>query len=230
MTGFVFIVAQPRSGSTLVQHFCNLLPGVLVRGENESFLSRSWVQRSSLSDLIALHRGEITDKTHPFYGAENLSLPRYDNAVRAFLTEAVLQPAGNERFIGFKEVRYSSIGRWEDAGNFAAFCEWLLTWPQARIIFCVRDAEACASSGFHRDYERGPLLTDLREQERRFVSLANRHTTTTALVRYETFCKSSLPAQVIGELLGVRNVEYAYAQAMGLPLTHGKDHISESAV
>jgi len=127
----IFIFAQTRSGSTLLQRAINQTPDVCIYGEHGGML-HGFADAYYATDFRESFN-EPEKLKNPFVFAPCLSCieqESFKNGMRIFLT-GVLNP-NNERRWGFKEVRYKG-GRVFD----------LLSdlYPTAKFVFLVRDPD-----------------------------------------------------------------------------------------
>lgn len=103
---YLFILTYGRSGSTLLQGVLNSIPGVLIRGENNSTLralTRAW---KSLSIADSGFSGDKESPKHAWFGMDNWDRENYGHDLASAFVKNVLCPQPNTKVIGFKEIRY----------------------------------------------------------------------------------------------------------------------------
>src|SRR6266404_5960885 len=139
MSDFVVIMAQGRSGSTLLLRMLNAVPGVRISGENGKALDHLRVFVDSFRDATAHHHSE-------FYRlAWQLPCPLDAlTAKTAAYVAGLYNPAGQYRLVGFKEIRYGWT--WDDLCRDVDFLREL--FPSLKVIFNTRATDDAVKSEF----------------------------------------------------------------------------------
>lgn len=147
---YLTVVTYGRTGSTAIQASLNALPGVLVRGENYSALRGMARYAQSISETADRHHAGRPD--HPWYGSARLDPAAVLADLRRHVTEFLLRPRADTRWIGFKEVRY-------EPGHFADYDQLLdyllfLSRLMPGLVYLVntRDPQEAARSGWWPDH------------------------------------------------------------------------------
>lgn len=142
----IFVVGMPRSGTTMLQHVLTRHPDVAIAPETH-YLNR-WVRRYGHLDLArADHFGEFWEafSSHPRF--EWLDIDA--EATRRRITDAG-PPTFRSVFAGVLAEYAASRGRsvaGEKTPGHYPHVDVLLEWfPDARVLFLVRDPRAVAAS------------------------------------------------------------------------------------
>lgn len=128
----IFIFAQTRSGSTLLQRAINQTEGVLIYGEHSGML-RGFANAYFDAGVSDSHDSlEILRDPKMFAPCVNcIDSIRFRSKMHQFI-EGILNP-GLERRWGFKEVRYGK------ASGCKVFKFLADVFPSAQFVFLVRD-------------------------------------------------------------------------------------------
>ncbi|WP_170295158.1 sulfotransferase [Paracoccus aestuariivivens] len=153
--GFVFVFGVGLAGDLLVQRLLNSQSGVCIRGENGDVLSKimgAWFDAEAR-----------THKAMTAPNADVAGLMREVGTLGRRLAEAfakaVLAPPVGARLSGFREVRYL-----EPDVSIADQLRFLYAFfPGARFVFCLRDPEAIARTGWWRKVPREELVQQLSD-------------------------------------------------------------------
>lgn len=146
---YVFVVTYGRSGSTLLQSAINSTPGTQLRGENRNILYHLYksTEATGKATQSRLNNPEPRAPDHPWFGFNQVRTRRFDTTVLNAFVRYVLNPDPATKVIGFKEIRYTAYSMPDT--DFAPYKDFLLNrFPQARIIFNSRDADAVIKSSF----------------------------------------------------------------------------------
>lgn len=171
----LFILAQKRTGSTLLQRILNQIPGFAIAGENGgAFLHLAKFHKlilnipSKKNVLQKYVEGESEIKPawlNPWVD----DVPRIQRYLRAMMTQ--MYDVQGCRVWGFKEIRYGRFGEtYEEFLNQVSFFRDL--FPDCRLLFLTRSLDALIESNLKHP-PRGLDLTD--ETLARFVKLQLSH-------------------------------------------------------
>ncbi|TVP73261.1 MAG: hypothetical protein EA339_04015 [Rhodobacteraceae bacterium] len=218
--GYAFIVTYGRSGSTLLQHLVNAIPGCLIRGENNNALLglfRSWRALTQSSDIARMKReGLVSDPTHPWFGAEAIDPDAYRAALCATFSQTILRPQPDTRIAGFKEIRTLP-----DPQMFHAFLDFLQTgFPGARLIFNTRDAADVCRSSWWRHHDPQEVHKMVASADAVFKAHTLARPDSAILLRYEDYTSDPQALEPLFELLGARPGRAELHAVMDRQLTH----------
>jgi Sulfotransferase family len=218
---YVFLVTYARSGSTLLQSLINAAPGVQMRGENNNcllHLFRSWdaVQDTALRGRF----GQQSSPDEPWFGAGAVKPVWYLNSMLDRFVNTVLCPDPEVKVTGFKEIRY--IPFYMKNEEFDQYMDFMLeNFPDARIVFNSRDAEAVSKSGWHVKEDPVKLMETVRQSDARFAAYAAKSDKVLHL-RYDEYVKDHSHIRRMYEFLDLPfdadRIEAVFAK----PLTHAK--------
>jgi hypothetical protein len=213
----IFVFAQPRSGSTLVQRLVNSLEDVILYGEHlevltgvaaayDTFMARrghSFCSEDSDRAAVqakALHR--LKDPTDFSPNANALSYEHVRATFRDFV-KALVHPVRDPRFRrwGFKEIRYWSHDR--------VFEMLIDLFPQATFVFVVRHPLEQIASHEGTGWGKASIRERAerwRDQAVSYLEYHRRRPDLSRLVRYEDLTRADSDAgRALIEFLG-----YAY--------------------
>lgn len=188
---FVVIVAQGRSGSTLILRLLNQAPGVRICGEN--YRAMDHLQRFAGCYLSA-----ADNRNTDFYKIAWMA-PCDDQAVMDHLRRLVLDMYGPGKLIGFKEIRYG----YEPYEQFAASLDWMRELlPNLRIIFSVRNTRSCMKSEW---WARNPIKSylTLNAMRRKFERYHREHPGGCYWMPYEELRRGSPVLRGLFDFLGL---------------------------
>ena len=194
MPGFAVIMAQGRSGSTLLLRMLNAVPGVRINGENCKAVDH-------LRAFVESFEGVTKHHHNDFYKLA-WQLPCQVEDVRAktsaFLKE-IYNPGDKLRLAGFKEIRYGRA-TYEDLCSDIRFLGAM--FGDLKIVFNTRRTDDAVESDFWRtnpDDSRQTLELS-RENFERFHA---EHPKFTYMMRYEAIRDGSSELQGMFDFLGV---------------------------
>jgi hypothetical protein len=137
------IVTCGRTGSTVLQHALNGVPGVTIRGENDNFCFGLFSSYRSVLQSKK-HAGEATDSRHPYFGAEQIDIDQIRAAFLSVILD-ILSPdetASDPGILGFKEVKFFVVR--PDLVEYFDFLDDVLR--PCGFIFLRRNVEDVLSS------------------------------------------------------------------------------------
>lgn len=166
----VFLIAQGRSGSTLLLELLNEIDGVNICGENwgatkhlaafeQSLIqSRFYAPPYGESGRMMTYQ-EIRDRGLKAAWYNLFDLETVQDKLRDILTE-MYDPEHIFRIWGFKEIRLGLNSSYEEFEAELDFLKGL--FPAARFIFNTRDLDDLIQSGWWADYpeESKRMLTE----------------------------------------------------------------------
>lgn len=198
----IFIIGQPRSGTTLIQRVLNQADGVCISGEHMGLLKGLLKQsRDALThkdvdfffppipyrDCIDLYRYRLKDPKYFSASANGIARSWINGALMDFIL-AIAHPsrkegAMNDRW-GFKEVKYG----FEDGD--AVFRMLTMFWPKAKFILITRNPLDQITSAISRGWwsdDVGEMEARWETQAKTFLQVHKDERYDTNLVRYESF-------------------------------------------
>lgn len=218
--GYVFVVTYGRSGSTLLQNLLNALPGCLVRGENNNalyHLFQSWSALARSPDIRRMvSEGEVSDATHPWFGAERIDQEAYGRSLCAAFAEQVLRPPPEIALCGFKEIR--TITPKEE---FLAYLEFINAhFPNARFVFNTRAHASVVTSSWWRNHDPTKVEEMMRTAEAVFSSFAAAHPDCSVQMHYDAYVSDQAAFEPLFRLLGREPSPARMREVMQRRLTH----------
>lgn len=197
----VFVVTYGRSGSTILMKLINAMEGFDLKGENNGAVQHL-IESVRFLDIGKERYGGTSTQSveHPWYGLDQVSLSKHEALVRTAIVEDFIHVEKGKSVGGFKEIRYSQLN---DPG-FAYHLEFLLGFPNSKIIFLTRDAEQVVKSAWWKDRDRDKTLAMLARMDGLFAQGNKDHPSSTMMFDYsqitqfEEFAK--LASFIDGEL------------------------------
>lgn len=162
---YVFVVTYGRSGSTLVQGLLNVLPRVLVRGENSLYVLLMY---RACARAMAFRERHYQHRTHrvisAFYGLRSVQRRRFVATTRRLVTANLLGPVRRKEVdvVGFKEVLWYEVLPEETEDFFAFFDD---AFPGAKYILNQRAHDDVVTSGFWRRHDDDDVRAALHRVE-----------------------------------------------------------------
>lgn len=217
---FTFIVTYGRSGSTLLQNMLNSIPGYQVRGENNNallFMARAWLQIRNSEQMAAMRkRGQDSNQTHPWFGAEKVFPEEVGKALADTFIRTVLKPDPGVRVSGFKEIRFH-----QDADHFWPYLNFIHEFfPNARFIFNTRDHDSVAKSGWWAELNPEDVKKTLTKAEKLYEGYQKAFPERCHAVHYDTYVKSPETLKSMFEFLGESYDEKLVETVMNTRLKH----------
>ncbi len=190
LRGSVFVVGYARSGSTLVQAVLNTMSGAHVAGENFAAIEGIWRAVASVRRLKA-EQGQTLRPAHdPWHGAQNADPEAFAADLLAAFVTHVLRPPPGTRWLGFKEIRYTSQG-----AELAALLDFLLdSFPGARIVMTERPRAEVLDSGLWQAWDRAQVDALLAETEAQFQSFRLARPGRVLRIRHEDWARLGVEA------------------------------------
>ena len=185
LKGCVFIVTYGRSGSTLLQNMLMTIPGCVVRGENFNAIQPLFetAQRARRSRTQWKKGGP--DPSHPWYGAHQIAPAAYRNAMVKAFVRHVISPPQDVRWLGFKEIRYHTMGE-----RFPAVLDFLRdSFFNTHIVMSTRDREQVLKSGWWPKHDPDKVRGMVERMDERFAAYHAENPGTTSLVDYKDFSR-----------------------------------------
>ena len=194
----VFIVTYGRSGSTLLQRALNSVPGYTIRGENKNALFGLFRSVQALGEAQLLHRRNIElPPKHPYYGITEVNCASYQRALIEAFVSHVLRPPPTARAVGFKEISW-----FLDQSAFSRFMDFVLTaFPNAQIVFNVRDPCATAASGWWANRNRAETVEAIGSYARKMRAF-DASCEQSILVDYDAYSDDPCALAPLFEFLG----------------------------
>jgi hypothetical protein len=179
---FLFIVTYGRSGSTLLQGIIGSNPGYLIRGENNDALFGLYTSYKNLLIGKSQYDDIVLESDHPWYGINLTDPEKYAQQLARVFIQYVIQPATNNRVIGFKDIRY--IYHQEQLDDYLDF---LLAAFQPKIVFNIRKAEDVAKSAWWKEMPTDRAVDTIAKCNEAFRSYARENPERCYLVDYDTY-------------------------------------------
>lgn len=216
LKGCLFVVTYGRSGSTLLQNLLMTIPGSVIRGENHNILEALWWATRRAQQAHETWRADGADPEHPWYGANQIDSQSFAAAMIAAFVESVLQPPRNVRWLGFKEIRYSSAGdRLEEQLDFMR-----AHFPNAHFIFNSRDADAVSRSLWWKNWKPDDVVKMVSTMDARFDRYTEAHPDCCFRTRYEDFMADPEVLRPLFDRLGEPFNPVAIRAVLDRRLTH----------
>ncbi|KAJ8613035.1 hypothetical protein CTAYLR_004067 [Chrysophaeum taylorii] len=157
---WLFVVASGRSGSTAVMDMLNAIPGVLVVGENDGFITRTG---QAFEDLDAVPKA-WSDKQ---YSAWWRTTPTFNHVLCdiQYLARRLVGELNRDLvYVGWKEIRYFKM---DDLNTMTKI------FPCAKFIVNFRqDIEAQAQSAFWKQRHASKAEQELSDRNRLYTNWA----------------------------------------------------------
>ena len=183
--GFVFIITYGRSGSTLLQHILNSIPGYCIRGENHNMLPHLAMSWKAAILAVENQPGpeDWEDSTHPWYGIEKLNPEIYGKTLANVFVRDVLAPPPGTRVCGFKEIRFHATPAlfWQSMEFLTQF------FPKSRLIFNTRNHQDVSRSGWWKTWEPEKVFEELVMAEDLFTKCQQRYPKRSFALKFEDY-------------------------------------------
>lgn len=220
ITGTVIILTYGRSGSTLIQHLLNTIPGYSIRGENDGViasLAEAWATLVNSKNIKPRIRNQIvTTSDHPWFGAERIDPEAYGRGLAHSFIDAVLQPPAGTTVTGFKEIRWNPAN-----GNFWRSARFLRDcFPNPRFIINTRDHNDVARSGWWKDRPRDAVLAQLGAMDTAFSEFAAANPQICHQIRYGDYTADHGTLRGLYDFLGAPWDAAQVQRLMAKRLTH----------
>lgn len=218
---YVFVVTYARSGSTLLQSLLNSVEGVQIRGENQNALFHLFRSCTALRDAAGRGRaGRQVARDMPWFGAGSIKPQKYIAGVLDRFVSLALCPDPSVKVTGFKEIRYIPFHMKND--EFDHYMDFLLEhFPDARIIFNSRNAEAVSRSGWHVQEDPVRLMESVRQSDARFAAYAVKSEQVRHMF-YDEYVADHSHIRRMFEFLDLSFDEGSVEAVFAKPLTHAK--------
>lgn len=217
---YVFIVTYGRSGSTVLQALVNTIPGYQIRGENQNALYplfQGWKAIATSPDMQRMRRaGDMSEATHPWFGAENTDPASYRAALCRTFAASILQPGSETRVSGFKEIR--TIPAQPDLAEYLEFMRE--GFPKARFIFNTRDPEKVVRSSWWRQHDPAKLTSMIARTETAFRHFMRANPDRAICLHHDDYIADHTRFAPLWRLLGAQPAPDALARVMATRLTH----------
>lgn len=214
---YLLIVTYGRSASTLLQAVVNTCPNACIRGENANVLVglfRAVVRARQAKDQHGRNR---QPPSHPWYGADGIDEPAFSKALAQGFVDHILRPPEDARLIGFKEIRYTELGRIE----FFEFLEFVRSvFSPLKILFNMRNLDDVARSGWWKKQRPEKVKAILGEMDSRFVEYARREPETARCIAYESLISDFDYMRGLFQFLGEPLDEGEVRNVLGTRLSH----------
>ena len=225
---YVFIVTYGRSGSTVLQALLNTLPGYQVRGENQNALYplfQSWKAVAASPDMQRLRRaGDVSDATHPWYGAENTDPDAYRATLCRAFSATILHPGPGIRVSGFKEIRTIPV-----QPDFAEYLGFIREgFPNAKFVFNTRDPDKVVRSSWWRAQDPAKLKPMIARTEAAFRRFTTANPDCAICLHHDDYVADHTRFAPLWRMLGARPAPDALARVMATRLTHATQPPADS--
>lgn len=218
----VFIVTYGRSGSTLLQNLLNSLPGYRIRGENNNALfhiARAWHAIDSAPPMRGMRAaGEVSDQTHPWYGAEAVDPQALGAALARTFSAEVLRPDPEVTVSGFKEIRFHL-----QPAFFPTYLDFIRRFfPGSRFVINTRDHAAVARSGWFARRPAAEVDATLTRADTLFEAYRAAHPEICHHVHYDDYVAEPERLRGLFDFLGEAWDADVVARVMNTRLDHAR--------
>ena len=191
----ILIITYGRSGSTLLQGILNNIDGVVIRGENNNFITGLYEAYLKLQIACS---PEYTRKskhpTHPWYGAELLDTQVFLNYCQAMVKDLLLADQNQDSNIccyGFKEIRYLDF-YFRSEYSLGSYLDFLAKiFPKVGFIFNTRNLDDVLKSGWWKTINPLEASEKLLGVEQAFKLYLKNNPNNTFLITYEDIINTS---------------------------------------
>lgn len=221
--GWVFVVSCGRSGSTVLQHLLNTIPGWCIRGENANALTHLCRLVADLEDqeMVGPQFGPpgaaAGTPADPWYGAAEIDVARTARQMFDLFCKEILHLPADLRVGGFKEIRYV-----EDLDFLPRQLDLIRSYfPHTRLVFLTRAAEEVARSGWWTSWPAEDVIPEIEAANAAFAAYAGAHEAC-FLLDHARFAEG---ADALAPLFAFLNEDFApetVQQVLDQRLTHGR--------
>ena len=210
---FLFVLGVGRSGTTILQHVLNTIPGFCIRGENGGAI---WPLVETYGRVKKNRTGDgkwaRSWSGDPWFGFNEVSLDGLASSLRETFVSQILNPPPSTRCTGFKEIRFPIVNLAEKVDLVREL------FPRARFILNFRSLESTTKSGWwpNSGQSRRVVSRQLRQLSKLGKSLGD----TSYSVTYETFYSLEDERADLFRWLGAAYDRQAVDQAIKTPLNH----------
>lgn len=198
LKGSVFVVTYGRSGSTLLQSLLQSIPGAHFSGENYGVLDRLHEASRRARRTRRTWGKKDHPPNHPWFGASRIAPARFERKLVELFVEEIIQPPTNARWIGFKEIRYHTLG--DDFADYLQFVR--RTFPNAHFVFNSRNAKDAAKSKWWAKQPEEQVISLVERMDGRFADYAAAHPDHSKHVFYERTVADPATLGPVFEMLG----------------------------
>ncbi|QBF34263.1 sulfotransferase [Thalassococcus sp. S3] len=197
--GYVFLISCGLTGDLVLQQLLNRLSGVCIRGENDGLLTQlvegwSAEAQSRQARLAALLPDQAKTLGQELHASDALGRELAES-----FAASVLAPPEGTRLCGFREIRYLAPDL--DLESHIAFLQAF--FPQARFVFCLRDPEKTARTGWWANHRPEDLVPKLAAAQARFADCARRRPDRSILIDYDAYRAEAAALRPLHDLLGL---------------------------
>lgn len=159
-------------------------------------------------------RTKYSSSIGPWYGMDDVDPDVYAKSIVSAFINNVLKPQAEVRWIGFKEIRYNSLGdRFEDYVDFMG-----RFFPNPYFVFNSRNVNDVKKSGWWKEKDEISVAETIEVMDRRFSEYANKSADRSVHLRHEMTVsnpESLLPFfEKIGEKMDVAKVRSVLAEKL----------------
>lgn len=176
------VVTYGRSGSTLLQGVLNTIPGWLIRGENEHFVSHLLKAYGALQTAAGTF-GNQRRPSEPWFGVGEIDFALLREDLGRLIRNVLVPQArqADTRCFGFKEIRY--VYHPAAVAPLLDFLHEIL--PDLGVIFNFRDIDAVLRSDWWRKADPDDTRAMLLDFERAALAYMVEGRAPSFLIRYD---------------------------------------------
>jgi sulfotransferase family protein len=202
MAKFVVIMAQGRSGSTLLLRMLNAVPGVRISGENEKAIDHLRLFLESFQGAVKHHHSDF----YKLAWQLPASLDDLKAKTARYLND-IYNPGGTYKLAGFKEIRYGRA--YDDLTRDVKFLGEM--FPDLKIVFNTRLTDDAVKSEF---WTEDPALSRqiLNTTRANFERFHAENPRFTYMMPFEEFHKGSAVLEGMFDFLGIEFTRAARAE------------------
>ena len=221
---YLFLLTYGRTGSTVLMKLLNQQPDIHMTGENGNALFHLFRAVQGLETAAGkVEQGDTVD--NPWYGASQIDRAGFRDAVLDSFVRDVFRPPPGVQRIGFKEVRH--LPRLMSDGEFKDYVAFLLTeFPDARIVFNMRDWSAVAKSAWNTKQSEEDVRDRVEATDARFRKAHERWPDRTILFDYADLKPGNPRLRAVLDFAGAPLSDAEVTGVLNKPLTHLKSEAS----
>lgn len=218
---YIFVLTYGRSGSTILMRLLNLPNTVEIRGENSNALFHLFQAVSNVQKSKKRFGNSSRDTSDPWFGADKISGSAFETDCLNSFVANVLNPSGNVKTTGFKEIAHLPNRMNDD--EFNAYIAFILAkFPKVQIVFNTRNPQQVASSGWFKDMPQDYVFDQVTMANERFNITAKQHARC-RVIDYSDVVENGAALKKLFNWLNIEFDRKVTAEILSVPLTHMKN-------